>query len=598
MTTPEQLTSLRNLLMGKTLSKAELECHLTSYLEYTKSTANVFSEGELFSVAFFLLLKQCQSIYSPEKKHANDVPEKIQQVILAAFSNIAQLIHGISAEQRLRNSYIQVIWFLHELRTQCMDASYQIQEADLGASSSALLEVLGDISFIFDIEENGRAVFPINQLIVNVISEEDFISTRLSPDKIQILQLAVRLFDTGEGRAILDKLHSSCNLGFLDYLGPDSIYIDSPDKLNYRKNKTMIFYRETDTSILVRTENPCYFLSAPLPPEYEKAEEETDVSGTRVIGYYVTYTIDERDERTSFDKEIQNTVSAQNLLSLLFDQQACNIFLDDCIIKHPDGTYSPMNLWCSQDSWIVKETGTYYPSLDLRKAINEFRLYPVKQSIENKLNYVSFGLCVLLLTSANVGVKALELDNLEKTEWYQSQVLTKWLINPKVSFNAKIQVLSELQEQLEYCQNTQTFKNAELAPRDFLPFRFSISCLYPFLFPSLTDHILLKGEVSESGDSLHVLPGETVSGKANKDKLYELAVPIASLLDQNGIIADLSPSTPYYFFYSIESQTGQVESQRELGILSGIEQIEANYVMDTDVGLKVYSAHFRLPKIA
>ena len=584
--------------MGKTLSEIELERHFVSYQEYSKSTSDVFNESDLFSVVFFLLLKQCQSIYTPEKRDAKDVPEKIQKIILASFTNISQLIHGISIEQRSNNSYIQVIWFLHELQTQSKDPSYEIKPSDLGASSAALLEVLGDISFIFDLEENGNSVFPINQLIASIISKKEFITSKLPPEKIQILQLAVRLFTTGERKQILDELRSSCNLGFLDYLGPESVYIDSQDKLNYRKNKTMIFYREEDKSVLVRSENLGYFVSIPFPPEYEKIEEETDASG-HVIGRYVTYNLDKDSERTSFVKEIRNIPSATKLLALLFDQKALNIFIDGCIVKQPDGTLLPINRWCSLDEWIIreaKEAGTSFSSTDLRKVINEYRLCPAKQSPENKLNILTFGLCVLLLSSANIGVESLELECLDKSGWYQTQVLKKWLQNGSVSAEARRHVLAELQEQLEYCQSENTLLNAGLLSRDFLPVRLDLPDLYPLFFPYISDHILLLGEIDEGGDSVLVNARKTVSGKKNISELQGKTIPFCLLRDPHGIIEQKNPGTQFYFFYSVANNSGQIEDQIELGVLSGIEQIEANYVMDKDVGLKVYSAYYSIAR--
>lgn len=106
------------------------------------------------------------------------------------------------------------------------------------------------------------------------------------------------------------------------------------------------------------------------------------------------------------------------------------------------------------------------------------------------MNRVAFGLAIMLLQNENVGVNGLGVDELNSSEWYQSQVLKNWVEHCSNSVEALTFIAGQWQRENEYCaiaykknknSREKNIEEHEIEPLDFYPLKSDNSWMYQII---------------------------------------------------------------------------------------------------------------------
>ena len=286
------MNNLEICLQALQAGKCEKEIVLRTVAEIENcSLQDLSANRKLVADVFFQLLQYCQKLYDK-----TSTLEELEKLILNTFKSIEQISTEVTEEEKSCSS-VTILWFLHELKTHgALGTLQHVDDVYLQDKIYVLLEELEKIYFIFEIQEEGKYVFPIHDMIQKVITNPKFVDANnpLGEYQIHVLQLAVQLF-----KRILDKpeifrtLTEDCNLKFINYLQSTGDIIDTKDLLNHQKNGVMIFCDRERNSVLIRNKNENYFTSPILfKKENLKIEIEKDYH-KNVIGYFMEYKLDE-----------------------------------------------------------------------------------------------------------------------------------------------------------------------------------------------------------------------------------------------------------------------------------------------------------------
>ena len=271
---------------------------------------------------YYEILKQIQLLYASQEI---EIPEEIMMDIRQLFDNI-QGICSEPKEREVSEAAFSVIMFLSYLRGHnCLTGDNDFSNTDEAIERvSALRTDLGTIQFIFDLRVEGQLYFPIENMLVSVIKDEQFVEEMSNIDSghIKVLYLAVHFFDEEEQkRQILTDIVNACNLKFIEYMQNQSELLDTQDLHNYRKNGVIIFIDSSRRKILIRHNDPEYFKGAENI-QYENSFKNKE----RRIGYYVELDIPEGAARASFEDVMQKQPEKRMELLKLFYSGYKNIF--------------------------------------------------------------------------------------------------------------------------------------------------------------------------------------------------------------------------------------------------------------------------------
>lgn len=567
--------------------------------ELKSCTPQELSEYRLLVAALYCqLLQYCQSMYK------GNVPQDIVEELLQTFESIEQI--GVEATEKERyDSNLTTVWFLHELKTHGKVGDvWKIEDELLQKSIQILIQELDNIYFVFDIKEDEQYVFPIHNMIAKVVERPEFvdINNPLGIYQIHILQLAVRLFINCEDKQkILQTLIDQCNLRFIKYLNASGYIIDTMDLLNYQKNGVMIFYDAMTNKVLVRNKSRNYFEGKPLWEIGGVTIEEEKDHHRNKIGFFVEYDLEKSDSLKDHSDILKSEDGRQAFLRLVFDKKAYNILFEHSIIKKADGSLLPVNPYCYNDNkivkgWLKSKTGTIYEKEHLIDAIREYRSSALKVCKECVMNRVTFGLAIMLLQNENVGVNGLGVDELNSSEWYQSQVLKNWVEHCSDSIEALTFVAGQWQRENEYCVITykknknskeKNIEEHEIEPLDFYPLKSDNSWMYQIIIgcKNPTGWYVLHGKVQEDSEGKFILVVDLVSDVVGKKfsqdtEMTQLLIDTEFLDDPEGLIEEIWGSgDEYYLLYNNKKQSGVVCNQTLLKMLSALEKTQSkNYL--------------------
>lgn len=565
----------------------------------------------LVAAVYCQLLQYCQVLYDGK------VPEEIVIKLLSVFENIEQIGEEATDEEKEDSSLITV-WFLHELKIRReLGDVWRMDDNMLFQSVDILLKELDNIYFIFEIKENGHVVFPINAMIAKVVEKQEFISpdTPLSSYHIHILQLAVKLFKNNEDeKKILQELLDKCNLKFINYLHLSGCIIDTPDLLNHQKNGVMIFYNRDTSKVLIRHENEEYFMSEPAwRPKNLEFNLEYDYHRNK-IGAFVEYTLDKSDCLIDYSDALETEEGREEFLKLVFERGVYNTLISDSLIQKADKSCLPVNPYCCNDEVIVKgrqkgSDGKCYDKQHFLDALTRYRSSALRISSTYVMNRVSFGLVILLLQKENVGINCLGLHAFSEDDWYQSQMIKKWVENCKDQMEALKFIVEQWYRENQYCGHRNSSKKSlkekniqdhQIEALDFYPVKSDLSWIYQMMgCGTPEDWYVLCGKIIEDcngNNTLNVDLYADVCGKRfcrNTGKTA-LLVNKESLEDEDELINDeWGDRQEYYFLYDSKYQIGKVYDQLLLKMLSGIERLQENNHFTLQVASKITKMHYR-----
>lgn len=527
----------------------------------------------LMSRTFYELLKACQSLYD------SVFSTNITESLLVLFDNIRRIATEASEDEK-KDSSVIIIEFLHRLKVYEESGDIGVLE-DMWLQShiEILLEQLEEIEFVFRIRREEKDIFPISKMVVKVIEKPEFLSPSkpLSEYHVHILQLAVKLFQyQADENKVLKYLVEDCNLHFINYLREQAYLVDTKKLTNYQHNGVMIFFNRENNKVLIRHEDEKYFNQDKLP-EGCSVEEEYDYSKNTVIGRFIEYKISEGDSLIDFSKALENEAGRQKILQLVFDKGMYNILIEDSLIRKENGDFQAINPFCSNDDKIIKgkkcdQIGKVYDKEQLLEALDKYRNCAIKSSAKYIMNRVSLGMCIQLLSKYNTGTEVLSLDELLEDDWYQMQVIKKWINSNNDKYEAIFWVIGLWYQQIEYCMrrkknsnNVVNIEEHEICPQDFYPIELNTGWMMSVLGYS-DEWYVLSSRIQEDDEQIILKTdlSETSEGNRLKSLIHKdyFQIDIEDVKDEEKIFNDtwINGNT-VYFLYNSQLSYGVILNQ-------------------------------------
>ena len=428
---------------------------------------------------YYEILKQIQLLYASQEI---EIPEEIMMDIRQLFDNI----QGICSEPKEREASeaaFSVIMFLAYLRGHnCLTGDNDFSNTDEAIQKVwALRTDLGTIQFIFDLRVEGQLYFPIENMLVSVIKDDQFVEEMSNIDSghIKVLYLAVHFFDEEEQkRQILTNIVNACNLKFIEYMQNQSELLDTQDLHNYRKNGVIIFIDSSRRKILIRHNAPEYFKGAENI-QYENSFKNKE----RRIGYYVELDIPEGAARASFEDVMKKQPEKRMELLKLFYSGYKNIFGKYHLLEQ-EGEFLPVNPFANKDRFaidVMREVPVDTSDILLERYVN----LSVKRSASWILNRLTVGTIVQLLKIDDKTKD--EVFGLEYSEedFYQNQLLQNWILSVHDRASAMRELLNSMYMELRYCVRRKNDGNKDevsiekhtVCAQKYLPFYLELSKL-------------------------------------------------------------------------------------------------------------------------
>lgn len=441
--------------------------------------------------------------------------DKLEEEVFKAFKNISQI--AISDK---KSASLILVNFLNEL--------YQRRDGTLSEINISVDEVvvllndLEPIKFVLLIcDKDGKRYFPANRLLSNIILDSEFISSRIEPYHINLLQLAVEMYRiTGDGnpQEQFERLINECNLHFIRYLDGTSTRVDTIDMANYRYNNVMVFYDEKEKKVLVRHEDEKYF---DVLPDGIHINHEINAQN-KIIGHSVELSVD----GVAIDYSEAIKESPIELLKLFYVKGCKNVLVEKMIVKTADGKYEPLNPFCINDKWIVKGqinklNGKICQTEQIIDCIDEGRLQMLSSYAKCEgINQVSFGLCLHLLEKEIVDIE--KMFSIESgLECRQNSVIRNWVTLTTDKIDAIEYILGKWINDLDYCSEglLQKFLFEKRRIRDILPFALSLEWVYKLL--SMPDEAsVFVGTISYEGEDRYYIDFSPRVNKSLAKKIH------------------------------------------------------------------------------
>lgn len=421
----------------------------------------------LIADLFYVALKAIQEIKE----------DYLEDEVFDAFKNISQI-----AKSGEESASLILVNFLNDLYQHRKGIPSEIKiSVD---ETIVLLKDLEPVKFIFLLcDEDGERYFPASRLLSNIVLDPTFISSKIEPYHINLLQLAVEMYRIIGGinpQEQFEQLIDDCKLQFINYLDGTSIRVDTIDMANYKHNHVMVFYNEKERKVLIRHENENYFSNL---PDGIQINHEINAQKT-VIGHWVELTID----GVAIDYSEAIKENPTELLELLYTNGYKNVLIEKMIIKTFDGKYKPLNPFCVNDKWVIKgqinkSNGKVCAREQIIECIDEGRLQMLSTSAKCEgINQVSFGLCLHLLEKECVDIEKM-LSTDDELECRQNTVIRNWVKLTTDNYDTIEYVLRKWLDDLDYC-NRDLLKNFVFEKRrihDVLPFAMSLEWVYALL---------------------------------------------------------------------------------------------------------------------
>jgi len=401
----------------------------------------------------------------------------LENEVFDAFKNVSQI-----AKPGEESASLILVNFLNDLYQHRKGTSSEIKiSVD---ETIVLLKDLEPVKFIFLLcDEEGERYFPASRLLSNIVLDPTFISSKIEPYHINLLQLAVEMYRITGGvnpQEQFEKLIDDCKLQFINYLDGTSIRVDTIDMANYRHNHVMVFYNEKEKKVLIRHENENYFSDL---PDGIQVNHEINAQKT-VIGHWVELPID----GVTIDYSEAIKENPTELLELLYTKGCKNVLIEKMIIKSLDGKYNPLNPFCVNDKWVIKGqinklNGKVCTREQIIECIDEGRLQMLSTSAQCEgINQVSFGLCLHLLEKECVDIEKMVSTD-EGLQCRQNTIIRNWVKLTTDNCDAIEYALRKWLDDLDYC-NRDLLKNFVFEKRrirDVLPFAMSLKWVYALL---------------------------------------------------------------------------------------------------------------------
>lgn len=529
---------------------------------------------------YYELLKQIPTVYYDDDKA---VPDEILNKVRRLFDNIQGICDESTEQERLEVSF-SVIEFLAYLRRHNSingDNDFSQPEESI-ATVNDLKADLGTIQYVFDIKVDGRAYFPIENMLVSVIRDEQFVNdiSNIDSGHIKVLYLAVHFFDEEEQKKqILTNIVERCHLKFIEYMQEQSELLDTVDLHNYRKNGVITFINYDKRKILIRHNDKGYFTGT------EHVQRELSYKGDRTIGFFVELDIPEGTESVTFAEVMLNHPDKRMELLKLFYSGYRNIFGKYYLMER-EGSFLAVNPFANQDRFIIDDASEFAYD-DIEGVFERYYNLSIMKSTACKLNRLAVGTMARLIEIDESPKEKLFEIQYNEDDFYQNQLIMNWIAMSRDKVHALRELTGAMYNDLKYCVTRKSDGNRSEVSIDkhrvcaqrFLPFYMELSQLLGALDECLKEKKGMVRQVTirlnQNGTKEVVLINEESVQIIKENKLIAPQLKLEEL--------DMNQTC---FVVLDEAGCAYLEDQQILKAIYGLRDIMIN-CLDFDTARKV-----------
>lgn len=547
-----------------------IDCDIASISEDRLDVANLYYE----------ILKQIPNVYS---YGGTAIPETVLNNVRLLFDNIQGICGDPTSRERQEVSFsvIEFLTYLRRHNSITGDNDFSQTEESIETVNDLKAD-LGTIQYIFDIKVDEQLYFPIENMLVSVINDEQFVNdiSNIDSGHIKVLYLAVRFFDEEEQKKqILTNIVERCRLKFIEYMQEQSELLDTLDLHNYRKNGVITFVNYDKRKILIRHNDDRYFAGA------ENVQHELSYKGDRIIGSFVEMDIPEGAVSVTFDEVMLKYPDKRKELLKLFCSGYRNIF-GKYYLMEQDGSFFAVNAFANQDRYIVDDADEFAYD-DMEGLFERYYNLSIEKSANCALNRLTVGTMVRLLQIDETPKQKLFELQYNESEFYQNQLIMNWLAMVRDKMHAMRELTGTMYNELKYC-----IRRKNVGYRDEVSIGKHRICTQRFLpfFIDLTQLLCVLNECFEEKKGVVHQAAIRLNQDGTKEIIITEQDPI-QIIKEDKIVAHqlkLEELDMHQQCYVILDEDGcaYLEEQQILKMIYGLQDIVIN-CLDYDTARKV-----------
>lgn len=334
-----------------------------------------------------------------------------------------------------------------------------------------LLEDLESIKSLFAIKIDGERLFPIGNLLSNVLIDEKIKLNDKQNFRATIL--ALQIFSVIQDKELKQQyldIAKKYNIEYINY------FIDnSPTRIggnnwksNYERNGVIVLHHQIENKILIRSTNKDYFRNKNV--ELSEIKEESDSTGSP-IGFYYEYSLDIDDRLVSFDDiiKMRKINVLLNALELIIDYGYYNSFYDKAFVIDNE-KITASNIFASNDSYIsfANSEEKINGRISLSEPLNKYNLLILKEHV---LDCITLGFLVKVVKTFDIDFCTIRQILSSADSNFQNvllfEILKKINVCDHTTYLNKIYGIYS--EDLKYVAN----------PTNFIVKKYVDECIYP-----------------------------------------------------------------------------------------------------------------------
>ncbi|WP_286907345.1 hypothetical protein [Clostridium sp. UBA1652] len=403
---------------------------------------------------------------SVSRLNQDNCSPETEKNIIDAFDNI-----GTMSVENQSISELKTIYFLQRIYSKNSNNIIELPKESIKSEFLNLLENLEQIRILFKIKSKDITIFPISNLLFDVIKCDNLLDELNYIKILQTLMLALQIFNSNEYTEEFDCIKSiidDSELTFASYLLEYSIRIGGKDWIrNYEKNGVLILYNPNRKKVLIRNIKIEYFKL--IGKEYLNISEiKTEKNHNKeAIAYYIEYDLNSLVSVDIFEefKKSNNFERIFEILKIVINERYYNILIKDSLIVS-NGKIMPINPFSNEDKYSIYRDNDVIPSFDnIMPCFNSFSLNKI---VGDGIDYINLGILFSLQKIEMVNLQKLDLEN---SELRFNTLLKNWLTectDKEKSFNNFLKIYTE---QLAYVEDKNKFLQKEYEGEYFIPYQ-------------------------------------------------------------------------------------------------------------------------------
>lgn len=486
MSSTDEIQTYINYLLLPHVEKDSI-CNVFQYIENfnTEDIDPVRAQlAELFCI--------CSSKLTKELASDVDVSNRVS----LAFRNIKRIISSQNIESYLhdeKKSYLIAVYFLSLIQDVLSNSKNPTEQ--MRFLFKILCEKLDMMHWLFQIEKDGKKLFPIGKLLNYVIDSKDFFVGNLDDITFYTFLLAIEVFDSSQfsdEKKKVDGMLEAYHLDCLKLLKKTNVLKVGGDigwRENFKKNGalTILVPNENSFDVYIRHTERSYFDHDGASVQLHS--EKNSRNDTVAFFCYLSYNgkLEYSNYNELFEKK--DLSIWRQVCRLIFSEKQLNVFLDNSFVK-VDGKWLVANPFVVNDKVVISERGNEnHSNSDVRRVMRNFLSPYLAYRIKGLgFDYVMLGSVFSLLCIDSKPIDEI-FDLLDRpfVASLQDKVIMTWAKNVNDYETSITQLKTEYFASVEYAKKRDSIDLKKINDILWLPYKFPCGVVDSYLQKQLAN---------------------------------------------------------------------------------------------------------------